>query len=1313
MRVWGLILGVLLTGVIFPVEPLPLVSLVICMALAAANQERLGTRPLLTLAALFVFPLLLTHSEMQELQPPALEFEARDLGRVVNLDSYLAPEDMEAMTEVLDSARPLIDHPNASQLFSDTQLPDYISLSLLNLNLQSIAWKGGWFSEVTRELQSDESRLVLRDGRLFFVTMTPLPSAEQPRGFITLELLLLSNHPREQERAYIPSLTPAFKQYRSVVTDPNNYGFLDHLAGQFGVQPPPFEMHFVPLLKKAPLVDWAAFGFALLFLGSVLFLCNNLRPLEASGFLLLYLTILAIPRPEQLDYLSVFASFLFGNRDLAGLLSSPFHFFISVGLLLQLLRLVAQKLAKGPAGVIAVYLVALAACLFLPAYLQDTNSYSFVHPLDALLEPGTGLQFLGFLLLFAMLVNWFDFGAALGLQVKLPIVLASCAAVAFFLPGHLIAAGSISLIWIIRDYQAPHALKAALAVMIFYPALVQKEQKEEVNYIRDNVLDEITLMMERNYFRMGRIIQRIPELQHSLQAGPHRHLMETFARNSGLFEDEIDFALQLTRPGGRVVSQVSRQISLDENLPIGAEDRITTTTPEWLTFRRTLESNEGLFDLTVVLGNDYRNLSLIRKLRFLSENEGVKEMPYLAYIVDVFDEEAKPLYTQRKPNPLRTEDLEQLKQSRWFWRVEGRNTVFFFSDRDFYYRITHKATPLKMIFIRSLSLFLVIYFLIRMLRLIQRPGRGLLARWNRSFAIKLAGFIFISSVLPTLFLGYFLLNTIQNNQERAEQDMARSQILAVKGLLRDSVQPGRGPFSIPIQRYAIVLGEDLSLYVNGSLLRTSQPEAFRRGLMKRRLPYDLAKSLYLDHVPYVQEKEAGGPAITYTPLELGPNQSGVLAMTMIPFSTSQRIRWLEQLEFTITLLLGLMFAMGMTARILSRYFLDPVAAITRRATRVARGMQYKPIPLDRQDELQQMVDAFNTMQERVQASQVKLETQLQLLDETLKSMSGGLLGFDAAGRLSLKNNRAMELLHTDTAPRDLDDLMTQIPELEAVKQAFEDGRDYDVGWTTERDGEPRELLARLLMVPASRAGDLSAIVALEDITDALAANRFKAWSEMARRVAHEIKNPLTPIQLELDHLLRLYQDKHPQFGEALEEAVDEIREQVFHLQKTATEFGDYARPLELDKHPVNVNDLLSNLLEPYRKTMPDMEITVQLDATMDLMADERLLTRCFSNLIVNAMQAMENIGRLRLVTFNDTETLTIWIEDTGPGIPESERARVFEAYFSTKNMGTGLGLVLARRYVTEHDGALRIDPAYTEGTRFEITLPLHAPESAE
>jgi signal transduction histidine kinase/HAMP domain-containing protein len=781
---------------------------------------------------------------------------------------------------------------------------------------------------------------------------------------------------------------------------------------------------------------------------------------------------------------------------------------------------------------------------------------------------------------------------------------------------------------------------------------------------------------------------------------------------------------------GQTVSAIEQHISL-EGLPLslGPENRITEyqqnppESPNLLVFRRDLQTDRGTFDFVAVLANDYQNLSLVRRLRRVDEESGLRDQgpatPYFAYTLDVYDESGKPLYNQAAPTRLGEMELERIRRAPYFWQVDGHNTIFYFKDRSYIYKITHKATPLRMILVRFLALFLVMSLIMRSALLLMLPGRGWHARWRRSFALKLSGFMFLCSVLPTSMLGYLLINSIQRNQTREEESLARSKILAARDLFQaPSEQSFRGddtaqiPDGRDLQNFARLVGEDLSLYVSGSMIETNQPELFRTGLLNRRLSHQLAEELLLGKQTHVLDREmlAGGSTlmVAYTVVPLDHERDAILSMTMIPFNQRQKFRWWEQLEFSVTVLFGLLFIMALLTRFFARGFLQPVAAITRGAARMAKGVDNRPIQIQRQDELERMVLAFNTMQSRVRESRSRLKQQLYVLDETLESMSGGLLGFNIQGEIILENSKVWELLQlAGNAPRDLDSLILARPSLSPLEDLFARDRAGDFGFTLSSDADERELLARLRNVATAGGHELRCILVIEDVTDAVTASRFKAWSEMARRVAHEIKNPLTPIQLEVDHLVRLYQDGHERFGEALTDAAQQVGRQVQDLRRIATEFGDYARPLSLEKRAVALDSLLKDITDPYQKTMPTIQIESDLQEDLTVEVDDRLIKRAIHNLVVNAVQAMEEEGRLGLKLFTEDTHAVIYIEDTGPGIPDEERSRIFEAYFSTKDQGTGLGLVIAKRYINLHDGTLSIDSTYTQGTRLVIRLPLH------
>ncbi len=227
-------------------------------------------------------------------------------------------------------------------------------------------------------------------------------------------------------------------------------------------------------------------------------------------------------------------------------------------------------------------------------------------------------------------------------------------------------------------------------------------------------------------------------------------------------------------------------------------------------------------------------------------------------------------------------------------------------------------------------------------------------------------------------------------------------------------------------------------------------------------------------------------------------------------------------------------------------------------------------------------------------------------------------------------------------------------------------------------------------------------------------HRLEAWAEMARQVAHEIKNPLTPIQLNAEHLRRVHADRGEPLGPVLQECVATILQQVALLRQIASEFSSFASTPTAKRAPLRVDDLLREIIDPYRAGLSE-RITFDVDVPSSLpqvIADRTLLTRAVTNIIENAFHAMPRQGTLAVVARHEpsrggdgSERVRIRVADTGIGMDQEALDRAFEPYFSTKVAGTGLGLPIAKRNVELNDGTIAIESARDRGTAVEITLP--------
>jgi nitrogen fixation/metabolism regulation signal transduction histidine kinase len=226
-------------------------------------------------------------------------------------------------------------------------------------------------------------------------------------------------------------------------------------------------------------------------------------------------------------------------------------------------------------------------------------------------------------------------------------------------------------------------------------------------------------------------------------------------------------------------------------------------------------------------------------------------------------------------------------------------------------------------------------------------------------------------------------------------------------------------------------------------------------------------------------------------------------------------------------------------------------------------------------------------------------------------------------------------------------------------------------------------------------------------------NRVAAWAEMARQVAHEVKNPLTPIQLSAEHLRRVFGDPGVDFKATLETCTQTILKQVRTLRGIVTEFSAFARPPAPVLERQDLPTLVGEALRPYQPALPPgVTLTVETtDGVPAVMADRRLLERAVVNLVENALQAVGDDGsiRVRMRSAEAGRRAEIEIEDTGAGIDAAVKDRLFEPFFSTKTSGSGLGLALVKRIAEDHGGGVSLEPAPGRGTRAVLWLPADLP----
>ncbi len=216
-----------------------------------------------------------------------------------------------------------------------------------------------------------------------------------------------------------------------------------------------------------------------------------------------------------------------------------------------------------------------------------------------------------------------------------------------------------------------------------------------------------------------------------------------------------------------------------------------------------------------------------------------------------------------------------------------------------------------------------------------------------------------------------------------------------------------------------------------------------------------------------------------------------------------------------------------------------------------------------------------------------------------------------------------------------------------------------------------------------------------------------AWAEMARKVAHEIKNPLTPIQLSAEHILKVYEDRGEDFDKALKESISYIISEVGNLRRISQEFMEIARDMTLRKESCDLKEVLEGTLAPYKKLLSAKIRFREIYEGTDFicLADPAKLGTAFRNIVLNAIEAVKEKGEITVLVRPGERGWTVSIRDSGPGMSKEVLDKIFEPYFSTKAAGTGLGLPIAKKIIEDHGGTVRVATELGRGTTVTVELP--------
>ncbi|MBE9531610.1 MAG: PAS domain-containing protein, partial [Proteobacteria bacterium] len=438
--------------------------------------------------------------------------------------------------------------------------------------------------------------------------------------------------------------------------------------------------------------------------------------------------------------------------------------------------------------------------------------------------------------------------------------------------------------------------------------------------------------------------------------------------------------------------------------------------------------------------------------------------------------------------------------------------------------------------------------------------------------------------------------------------------------------------------------------------------------------------------------------------------------------------------FMILLIITLLivFLSVWIGRYIAKGITVPIYKLAEGTHAVATGnLDYK-IKVTSNDEIGLLVSSFNRMTEdlktgkgeieranlELRGKNFELEQRRRYIEFVLENVTAGVLSIDKTGRIISINKVAADMLGTlegvalgQYYHKVLEEDKSEIIKEMVVELAKRESEVLEKQIKLDVSGKAMTILVNFNSLRDEIGNNIGIVAVFDDLTHLLKTQRMFAWKEVARRIAHEIKNPLTPIQLSAQRLRKKYMDKIPGDAGVFDDCTATIIRQVDELKVLVNEFSSFARMPTANPSANDLNEIINEIVAFYQAGDKHLNITSSTDPDIPILnIDREQIKRAIINLVDNAIAATPKDGFVRVNTFLDKEKLLARLEivDTGTGIPAEDKLRLFEPYFSTKKSGTGLGLAIVNNIISDHNGYIRVKDNLPTGTRFTIELPIEA-----
>lgn len=520
-----------------------------------------------------------------------------------------------------------------------------------------------------------------------------------------------------------------------------------------------------------------------------------------------------------------------------------------------------------------------------------------------------------------------------------------------------------------------------------------------------------------------------------------------------------------------------------------------------------------------------------------------------------------------------------------------------------------------------------------------------------------------------------------------------------------------------------------------------------------RLPLDLLDKAFAgEQVSVVQHIENGDLIRCLVPVLVGKTIAGVLTVnTYIPVTLVNKVYAIASVfddykdtnplkypikatYFVILIMITLViiFVAIWIGLYMARQLTVPLERLMGAAKAVGAGNLDVTIEPEGHDEISTLVTSFNKMtkhlkdsREQIVSTSDALERRSLQLEAVLANIGTGVIVVDREGQISTFNRAASQLLNL--SPQELigkryDELNREDfhPLIEIIDRCLQDAEKNEkidapaeVTQWNFRSGDQIKSLAGIATPLKEAESNWGVVVVIDDMTHLIKAQREVAWREVARRIAHEIKNPLTPIKLSAQRLQRRFDKYQSEETDVLNECTNTIIKHTDELKEMVNEFSNFARFPEASPAPHDLNEAVQEVLTLFSQAHPEIRFNTNTEPRIPIFEFDRdQIKRVFMNLLDNAIAALKSQNdnpapTIKIEThYNEQlQMAVIILEDNGPGMDDDVKARVFEPYFSTKKEGTGLGLAITKRIVNDHDGFIRVQSSLGRGTQFMIELP--------